>query len=431
MPIQFSSHTVYILFLVFFVISIFGQLYLSIRQSKMVLSHRNHVPAAFIDTVTLAEHQKAADYTLAKQKLARYEIIFQALLLLIFTLGGGLDLLARISQLWVKNSLAYGIVLIGLFSLVNMVLSWPIAWYRSFRLETRFGFNNMTLKTFIADQLKGCLLAIIIGVPLLYIILLIMQKLMLHPIFGGAWWFAVWLVWMVFSLIMLWAFPKWIAPLFNKFMPLADQELRTRIEKLLQRTGFHSDGIFVMDGSKRSGHGNAYFTGLGKNKRIVFFDTLLKDMQPAEVEAVLAHELGHFAHKHVLKQMIVTFLLSLFILAILGWLLPQPAFYLGLGVHEISHAMALLLFMLVLPVFTFPFSPLSSIMSRKNEFEADRFAAQYADACDLIQALTKLYRTNAASLVSDIWYSRFYDSHPGAQERIAALQSLQAKASHK
>lgn len=423
MLMQLSSHTIYLLFIVFFIINTCGQLYLSIRQSKAVLSHRDSVPTAFVHSISLPEHQKAADYTLAKQRLARYEILFQALLLLVFTLGGGLDLLARISQLWINNAIGRGIVLIGLFALVNMILSWPLAWYRSFRLEARFGFNKMTLTTFFSDQLKGCVLAMIVGLPLLYIILLIMQILTTHPTFGGVWWLAVWLVWVSFSLFMMWAFPKWIAPLFNKFVPLSDAQLRTRIEKLLQRTGFHSDGIFVMDGSKRSGHGNAYFTGLGKHKRIVFFDTLLNDMQYDEVEAVLAHELGHFAHKHVLKQMIVTFILSLFILAVLGWLMPQAAFYLGLGVHEASHAMALLLFMLILPVFTFPFAPLGSIMSRKNEFEADRFSAKYANANELIHALTKLYRTNAASLVSDIWYSRFYDSHPGARERIAALQA--------
>ncbi len=423
MAFYLSAQTVYMLFLLFFICTTCGQLYLSVRQSKTVLAHRSHVPAAFVQSVSLAEHQKAADYTLAKQRLARYEILFQALLLLLFTIGGGLDLLARLSQVWVHSNIAQGIVLIGLFALINMLLGWPMAWYRSFRLEAKFGFNKMTLATFFADQFKGCLLAIIVGLPLLYIILLLMRTLIAAHWFGGAWWLAVWLVWVLFSLLLMWAFPKWIAPLFNKFEPLKDEILRIRIENLLQRTGFHSDGIFVMDGSKRSGHGNAYFTGLGKNKRIVFFDTLLKDMQTSEVEAVLAHELGHFAHKHVFKQMIVTFILALIVFAVLGWLLPQSGFYLGLGVHEPSHAMALLLFMLVLPVFTFPFSPLASVVSRKNEFEADRFAAKYANANDLIQALTKLYRTNAASLVSDIWYSRFYDSHPGARERIAALQA--------
>jgi STE24 endopeptidase len=423
MAFYLSAQTVYMLFLLFFICSTCGQLYLSVRQSKAVLAHRSHVPVPFAQSVTLKEHQKAADYTLAKQRLARYEIVFQALLLLLFTLGGGLDLLAWLSRVWVHYDIAQGIVLIGLFVLVNMILGWPMAWYRSFRLEAKFGFNKMTMATFFADQFKGCLLAIIVGLPLLYIILLLMRALIAAHWFGGAWWLAVWLVWMIFSLLLMWAFPKWIAPLFNKFEPLKDEILRTRIENLLQRTGFHSDGIFVMDGSKRSGHGNAYFTGLGKHKRIVFFDTLLKDMQTSEVEAVLAHELGHFAHKHVFKQMIVTFILALIVFAVLGWLLPQSGFYLGLGVHEPSNAMALLLFMLVLPVFTFPFSPLASVLSRKNEFEADRFAAKYANGNDLIQALTKLYRTNAASLVSDVWYSRFYDSHPGARERIAALQT--------
>ncbi|PIT49909.1 peptidase M48 [Snodgrassella communis] len=411
------------LFLLFFICSTCGQLYLSVRQSKAVLAHRGHVPVPFAQSVTLKEHQKAADYTLAKQRLARYEIVFQALLLLLFTLGGGLNLLTRLSRVWVHYDIAQGMVLIGLFVLVNMILGWPMAWYRSFRLEAKFGFNKMTMATFFADQFKGCLLAIIVGLPLLYIILLLMRTLIAAHWFGGAWWLAVWLVWVIFSLLLMWAFPKWIAPLFNKFEPLKDEILRTRIENLLQRTGFHSDGIFVMDGSKRSGHGNAYFTGLGKHKRIVFFDTLLKDMQTSEVEAILAHELGHFAHKHVFKQMIVTFILALIIFAVLGWLLPQSGFYLGLGVHEPSNAMALLLFMLVLPVFTFPFSPLASVLSRKNEFEADRFAAKHANGHDLILALTKLYRTNAASLISDVWYSRFYDSHPGARERIAALQT--------
>lgn len=417
-----TPHLVYVLFLFFFIVSTIGQLYLSIRQSKAVLAHRNQVPEAFIHSIDLAMHQKAADYTLAKQRLARYEILFQALLLWLFTLGGGLDVLARIVQLWTSSSILQGILLIALFGLINIILSWPLAWYRSFKLEAGFGFNKMTFATFITDQIKSIILAIIIGFPLLYIILTIMQTMLASASLKHIWWFAVWLVWVGFSLLMMWAFPKWIAPLFNKFEPLQDEVLQTRIEKLLQRTGFHSDGIFIMDGSKRSGHGNAYFTGLGKHKRIVFFDTLLKDMSPSEVEAILAHELGHFAHKHVLKQMILNFALGLIILGILAWLLPQTAFYWGLGVHQISNAMAILLFFMVLPIFTFPFSAVSGLLSRKNEFEADRFAAHYANALDLIHALTKLYRSNAASLIVDKWYSRFYDSHPGAHERIAALQ---------
>lgn len=422
-----TPYVIYIIFLLFFVCSTCGQLYLSLRQSKVILAHRNQIPAAFVHSISLAEHQKAADYTLAKQRLARYQILFQAVLLWIFTLGGGLNLLSGIAQLWVHGDILQGIVLIGLFALINMILTWPFALYRCFRLEARFGFNNMTAKVFMMDQLKGILLAVIIGFPLLYIILAIMQFMLASASLNYLWWLAVWSVWVVFSLLMMWAFPKWIAPLFNKFVPLEDEALRTRIEQLLQRTGFHSNGIFVMDGSKRSGHGNAYFTGLGRHKRIVFFDTLLKDMSPAQIEAILAHELGHFAHKHVFKQMLLSFILGLVILAILAWLLPQQAFYWGLGVHQISNAMAILLFFMVLPVFTFPFSIVSSLMSRQNEFEADDFAARHTRASDLIQALTKLYRTNASSLITDKWYSRFYDSHPGAHERITALQQLQAK----
>ncbi|WP_037586637.1 M48 family metallopeptidase [Stenoxybacter acetivorans] len=411
-----TSHTIYVLFLLFFVINTLGQLYLSFRQSRAVLAHRHAVPAAFMETVSPAEHQKGADYTLAKQGLARYEILFQAALLLIFTLGGGLNTLFLISQKITAQPIGQGVLLIGLFVLINGILSLPFDLYRHFRLEAQFGFNRMTLATFISDQIKGVLLTTVLGAPLLFAVIYLMGAA------GNGWWLWVWGLWLGFSWLMMWAFPKWIAPLFNRFTPLADLDLKQRIEALLHRTGFHSNGIFVMDGSKRSGHGNAYFTGLGKNKRIVFFDTLIKDMLPEEVEAILAHELGHFAHKHIIKQMLLTSVLVLLVLAILGWLLPQAAFYQGLGVSHASYAMALLLFLLVLPLMIFPFSPLAGLLSRRNEFEADRFAAKYAHAQDLIRALTKLYRSNAASLVSDVWYSRFYDSHPPAHERIAALQ---------
>lgn len=407
------------LFLFFFVFSTGLQLYLSIRQSRAVLQHRADVPAAFIDVMSLAEHQKAADYALAKQRLARWRVMLDALLLLIFTLGGGLNLLAALAAKWSANPLTQGVLLIGLFVAVSSVLSLPIEWYQTFRLEARFGFNQTRAATFIGDRIKGSLLALLLGIPLIYGVIYLMG------IGGTLWWLWVWLFWLGFSLLLLWAFPKWIAPLFNQFKPLEDTELNTRIEQLLSRTGFKSNGVFVMDGSKRSGHANAYFTGLGENKRIVFFDTLLKDMQPAEVEAVLAHELGHFKHRHIVQQMVVRFVLALGVLFILGLLMPEAAFYQGLGVHYASHAMALLLFLLVLPLFTLPFAPLASLMSRKNEFEADRFAAQQTSADDLIRALVKLYRSNAASLVSDAWYSRFYDSHPHAQARIAALQQLQ------
>ena len=322
---------------------------------------------------------------------------------------------AAISAQFVGAYLALAALMV-LFMLANMLLELPMTVWRTFGLEARFGFNRTTWPVFLADRAKGLLLGGLIGIPFLYAVIYLMG-------IGGAWWWLwVWALWLGFSLLMLWAFPKWIAPLFNKFEPLPEGRLKAQIEDLLARTGFQSKGIFVMDGSKRSGHGNAYFTGLGANKRIVFYDTLLKDMQPDEVEAVLAHELGHFKHRHIIKQMALTFALGLAVLFVLNLLMKSPAFYLGLGVHYPSHAMALLLFMLVLPVFAFPLSPLLSMLSRKNEFEADRFAAETASAQDLAAALTKLYRSNAASLVADKWYERFYASHPGAQARIAALK---------
>ena len=410
------SATVFYLFLGFTTFSTLLQLLLSLRQSRAVLLHRGRVPRDFKDVVSLEEHQKAADYALAKQRFSRWHILYETLLLLIFTLGGGLNLLAETANRLAASPLNQGVLLVVLFSLASSLLSLPFALYRSFRLEAAFGFNNMTLGTFFADQIKGLLLGAAIGIPLLYAVIYLMGAA------GNAWWLWVWLLWLGFSLLMLWAFPKWIAPLFNRFEPLADKDLQQRITNLLTRTGFASNGIFVMDGSKRSGHANAYFTGLGQNKRIVFFDTLLKGMQPQEVEAVLAHELGHFKHRHIVKQIAVRFLLALLVLFALGQIIHFAAVYHGLGVAYPSHAMALLLMMLVLPVLSFPFAPLGSLSSRRNEFEADRFAAAHTHAEDLISALIKLYRSNAASLVNDRWYARWYDSHPSARERIAALR---------
>ena len=413
-----SIHSVTVLFIVFFLLSTALKLYLSARQTLCVRGHRSHVPENFAQSITLPDHQKAADYTLAKQKLARYEMIYDAFLLLFFTLGGGLNALASVSKVGIQSSLWQGVVLIVLFMVLGSVLSLPFDLYRTFKLEARFGFNKTSIKTFIADLLKGFVLVLLIGLPLISVALYLMGAM------GGAWWLYVWLLWLGFSLLLMWAFPTFIAPLFNKFEPLTDETLKTAIEQLLSRTGFKSNGIFVMDGSKRSGHGNAYFTGLGNNKRIVFFDTLLKEMSVPEVEAVLAHELGHFKHKHILKGMLFSFALSLLVLFLLGQIMLYPAFFEGLGIRadNVSDAMALLLFFMVLPVFTFPFSPLSNILSRKNEYEADAFAKEYASADDLIQALTKLYQSNAATLTPDPLYSRFYDSHPNAQDRIRALR---------
>lgn len=412
-----TAYHLQVLFLVFFLLSTALKLFLSSRQTIYVAKHRNKVPVDFAESISLDDHQKAADYTLAKQRLARYQILYEAFLLLVFVLGGGLNWLAVLSMSLVTSPLFQGVVLCGLFMLVNMILSLPFDYYRTFKLEAQFGFNRTTRGVFVGDLIKGLMLTVILGFPLITAVLYLMG------VMGSFWWFYVWLLWLGFSLLMMWAFPTFIAPLFNKFEPLSDEKLKATIELLLQRTGFTSKGIFIMDGSKRSGHGNAYFTGLGNNKRIVFFDTLLKDLSAQEIEAVLAHELGHFKHKHILKGMGFTFALSLLVLFILGQVMIQPVFFQGFGIDFPSHAMAFLLFFLVLPVFTFPFSPLSSIFSRKNEYEADRFARENAQASALISALTKLYQSNASTLTPDPLYSRFYDSHPNASERIAALKA--------
>lgn len=394
------------------------QLYLSARQTIFVRKHRASVPENFINSISLEEHQKAADYTLAKQNVARYEMIYEGFWLILFTLGGGLNILALLSKVITQSTLWQGVILIIGFMLINTLLALPFDLYRTFKLESRFGFNKTTMGIFVMDLIKGCVLTLVLGIPLIGVALYIMGAM------GFSWWLYVWFVWLGFSLLMMWAFPTFIAPLFNKFQPIENEELKNTIEGLLKRTGFRSNGIFVMDGSKRSGHGNAYFTGLGNNKRIVFFDTLLKDLTSQEVEAVLAHELGHFKHKHVFKGIVFTFILSLIVLFLLGQVMQYPAFYegLGVGLENSSDAMALLLFFSVLPIFIFPFSPLSSIFSRKNEYEADQFAKDFSSGDNLIQALTKLYKNNAATLTPDPLYSRFYDSHPNAEDRISALK---------
>ena len=404
------------IFLIFFAFSFTVQWVLSWRQSSAVAAHRHQVPQDFATTISLEEHQKAADYTLAKERFSRYSMIFQAAFLLWFTVGGGLAFLAEITHGISGHPLMRGILLIVLLILVQWFIGLPFALYKTFRLEERFGFNRTTIKTFIADQIKSGVLMAVLGIPLISLVLYLMEAM------GKNWWLYVWLVWVAFSLTMMVVFPRWIAPLFNQFQPLEDEVLQNKINNLLQKTGFESKGVFVMDGSKRSGHGNAYFTGLGKQKRIVFFDTLLKTLNHEETEAVLAHELGHFKHKHILRQMIFSFSLGLILLMILGWLMPQRAFYVGLGALYASPAMALILFFMVLPLFLLVFAPLSSMLSRRHEYQADAFAAQNTHPEHLISALTKLYRDNAGTLVTDKWYSYFYDSHPDANARVRALR---------
>ncbi len=404
------------IFLGFLLASTLVQLYLSLRQKAYVSQHRAAVPAPFADKITLTEHQKAADYTLAKGGLGRLESGIGLVLLLLWTLGGGLNWLDQFWRGFGWGELLTGAAVIISFSMIGSLLDIPASLYRTFVLEQRFGFNNMTAQTFVTDLLKDTALALVIGIPLVMLILWLMASA------GQYWWLYAWASLTAFSLLMTWAYPQFIAPLFNKFTALEDGEVAERITALLTRTGFNSNGVFVMDGSKRSAHGNAYFTGFGKNKRIVFFDTLLKHLTPAQVEAVLAHELGHFKRKHIIKGMVVSISFTLAGFGVLAWLMQQEWFYTSLGVQQPSTYMALLLFMLMSPAFTFFISPLMARWSRKHEFEADDFAAEQSSSAELIAALVGLYKENASTLTPDPLYSAFYDSHPPAMVRIAHLQ---------
>lgn len=410
-----------ILFLVALVLTFLARIWLATRHIHHVFAHRDHVPDDFSSRITLASHQKAADYTCAKTRLGYISITLDTLFLLILTLGGGLNALADFWSNWFSDPLIHGIALIVSAVLLMSVAGIPVGYYRTFVIEQKFGFNKMSPRMFFLDLIKRALLGGLLGFPLLLGILWLMQKM------GPSWWFYGWLAWMGFNVVLLAIFPTWIAPLFNKFTPLEDAPLKARIEQLMRRCGFKSSGLFVMDGSRRSNHGNAYFTGFGRTKRIVFFDTLLSRLDTPEIEAVLAHELGHFKRRHVIKRIVWTFAMSLVFLWALGYLMQQDWFYAGLGVsvsHVSSSAMALLLFFLVMPTFTFLFQPVASLYSRKHEFEADEYAAGNASATDLIRALIKLYQDNAATLTPDPLHSAFYDSHPPAAMRIARLQNL-------
>ena len=404
-----------LLFLLFLVATTATRLWLARRHVRHVSAHRDAVPARFAAHIALDAHQKAADYTVAKTRFGILAIVVDALLLLGLTLGGGLQLLHELIATHLSG-LAYGLALIFSVMIVSAVVDLPFSLYRQFGIETRFGFNRMTPGLFVADLGKQILLTLLIGTPVILAVLWLMDAM------GNLWWLYVWLFWCAFNLLALFVYPTWIAPLFNKFTPLADPAMQARIEALLERCGFHASGLFVMDGSKRSSHGNAYFSGFGRNKRIVFFDTLLERLQPGEIEAVLAHELGHFSRRHVIKRIALIFALTLAFLAALGLLIDAPWFYQGLGVASGNTAMALILFFLAAPVFTFAFSPLASLLSRRHEYEADAYAAEHANADDLIRALVKLYEDNAATLTPDPMHSLFYDSHPPAALRIAHLQ---------
>lgn len=413
-------HAFTILFLTALLTSVALRLWLSRRQARHVRAHRDAVPAEFAASIPLAAHQKAADYTLARGRLGRIDLIYGALLLVAWTLGGGLQLLDETWRQAGWNALATGTAVLLSVFLITGLLELPVSVYRTFGLEARFGFNKTTPRTFLADVVKGTLLALVLGIPLIALVLWLMQ------VTGEHWWLWVWAAWTGFTLLLIWAYPTLIAPLFNRFEPLDDDATRERVERLLARCGFSSNGIFVMDGSRRSGHGNAYFTGLGRHKRIVFFDTLLDTLEPAQIEAVLAHELGHFRRRHVLKGMLLQFALSLAALALLAWLIGTEGYFAGLGIETPSTHLALASFLLVAPVFGFFLQPLLAWLSRRHEFEADAFAASQTDADSLIQALVRLYRDNASTLTPDPLHSAIYDSHPPASVRIAHLKSLPA-----
>ncbi len=392
------------------------KLWLARRHARHVAAHRDAVPADFAEKIDLPAHHKAADYSVAKARLGMVNILVEMAVVLAFTLGGGLQALADLWQGTFDNPYFRGLALIGSVVALSSLADIPLALYRTFRIEARFGFNKMTPAMFFADLAKQLLLGALFGAPLLLCVLWLMAKM------GEYWWLYVWLTWMGFNLLVLAIYPTFIAPFFNKFSPLEDLALKARIEKLLAACGFQAKGLFVMDGSKRSSHGNAYFTGFGKNRRIVLFDTLLERLDNDEIEAVLAHELGHFKLRHVMKRVILLFGLSLGFLALLGWLIDKPWFYAGLGVSTQGTDVALVLFFLAMPAFIFPFEPLMSYFSRRHEFEADDYASQHSSAAHLSRALVKLYQDNAATLTPDPLYSAVYDSHPPASQRVANLQ---------
>jgi STE24 endopeptidase len=407
--------------LIFLLVVVAGtgiRLWLAHRQITAVRGHRHQVPAPFAATISAADHHKAADYAVARTRVGQIDTLIDALVLLALTLGGGinaLDLLSR--RLHLSEPWHGAIVILGVLLVISLI-GLPLSLWSTFRLEARFGFNRTTFGLYVADRLKGLILALLIGGPLLLAALALMRYA------GALWWLYVWALWLGVSLALTWAYPAFIAPLFNRFSPLSDDALRSRIEGLLTRCGFASRGVFVIDGSRRSAHGNAYFTGVGRNKRIVFFDTLIGTLEPGEIEAVLAHELGHFKLHHVRRRLLLSAVVALAGLALLGWLAARPWFYQQLGLVGASDYGALLLFMFVAPAFTFFVTPLAANWSRKDEFAADAFAAQYTPATALMAALVKLYRDNATTLTPDALHSKFYDSHPPALVRIARLREL-------
>ncbi len=412
-----TSHFFSILFILFLSFKVVAKFYLNWRNARYIQQHRATVPEKFSDVITLSEHHKAADYSVAKLKLANISLIIDSALLFFLIKFHGLSYFDFVASNWVEDNKVRGLVLFALVGVLSFIIDLPLSLYQTFILEEKFGFNKTTLKIYTLDLIKSTVLGVIIGAPVLWSFFWLMEKM------GPLWWIWGWIFLSLFQLTMMVLYPVLIAPLFNKFSPLPEGELKSTIVDLLKRVDFGFSGLFVMDASKRSSHGNAYFTGLGKNKRIVFFDTLLKDLNPKEAEAVLAHELGHFKHKHILKSMILSFVLSFVGMAVLGFLYRYEPFYAGHNVFE-SPYMGVYLFSSLVSLYLFPFTPIFTAKSRKNEFEADHFAAKNSSAQELIHALIKLYKNNAGTLTPDPLYSKIYYSHPPIFERVAHLENL-------
>src|SRR5690606_13016386 len=411
-----------LLFIIFLLADVLLRFYLGLRQIRHVYRHQNEVPAEFSERIGLHSHQRAARYTIARTRLGLSERLVEALVLLGFTLLGGLQWLDVTLGHWISHELLRQLALIGAVLAIMGLVGLPFAWYRKFVLEARFGFNRMTPALFFADTAKTLLIILALGTPLCAALLSLMDWA------GPSWPWYGWGLWLAFNLLVLWLYPRVIAPLFNTFKPLEDAGLRDRINALAQRCGFQTSGLYVMDGSRRSAHGNAYFTGLGRQKRIVFFDTLLNKLQPEEVEAVLAHELGHFKHRHIQRRLLISVFTSLIFFLLAGWAWGKVGYYTGLGVipqlGRPNDALALILFVMVVPTFTFWMGALSALLSRRDEYQADSFAAQHSQAQDLISALLKLYNDNAATLTPVPMHSAFYDRLPNAIDRIRHLKSL-------
>lgn len=418
-PFADPSLLLTLLFAVTLTAGLLLKLWLNSRQIRHVAQHRKQVPSAFANTITLAAHQKAADYTLAKVRLSLIELALGTALLMGWTLLGGLSFLNAVLLSALGGGLAQQLALIAVFVVINGLLELPLSWYQTFVVESRFGFNKTSTRLWLLDLLKSSGLGAVIGLPIVALILWVMDAT------GSLWWLWTWTVWMGFNLLLLLIYPSFIAPLFNKFTPLNDEVLKARVTALMERCGFAAKGLYVMDGSKRSAHANAYFTGFGASKRVVFYDTLLAKLSANEVDAVLAHELGHFTHKHVLKRILSMFAMSLLGLALLGWLAAKVWFFTGLGVYpnldSSNSALSLLLFMLVIPAFGFFISPLFTRLSRQHEFEADAYATTKTSGPDLASALLKLYEDNASTLTPDPVYVQFYSSHPPASERLSRM----------